>query len=91
MKYGVTAAAPHPRHTGTLHRSVSTFCLLNIVMSFPVPQAGAYPSATASSQVFSEFFRIPVHRMDISEDLAPERLLVPEQTSQTAAAVTMAM
>ena len=39
----------------------------------------------------AERLRIPVHRMDISEDLAPERLLVPEQNSQTAEAVTMAM
>ncbi len=39
----------------------------------------------------AERLRIPVHRMDISEGLAPERLLVPEQTGQTAEAVTMAM
>ncbi len=39
----------------------------------------------------AERLRIPVHRVDISGELAPERLLVPEQTGQTAEAVTMAM
>ena len=86
VEYAKQACVPEERQTGIE---------MGLTLLHRCDELWAFGSVTSSGMQAeieeAERLRIPVHRMDISEDLAPERLLVPEQNSQTAEAVTMAM
>lgn len=99
MESGHAFFAPHLLYPAVLDDAVpeerQTGIEMGLTLLHRCDELWAFGSVTSSGMQAeieeAERLRIPVHRMDISEDLAPERLLVPEQNSQTAEAVTMAM
>ena len=99
MESGHAFFAPHLLYPAVLDDAVpeerQTGIEMGLTLLHRCDELWAFGSVTSSGMQAeieeAERLRIPVHRMDISEDLAPERLLVPEQNSKTAEAVTMAM
>ena len=96
MESGHAFFAPHLLYPAVLDDAVpeerQTGIEMGLTLLHRCDELWAFGSVTSSGMQAeieeAERLRIPVH---ISEDLAPERLLVPEQNSQTAEAVTMAM
>ena len=94
MESGHAFFAPHLLYPAVLDDAVpeerQTGIEMGLTLLHRCDELWAFGSVT-SSGMQAEIEEAERLRMDISEDLAPERLLVPEQNSQTAEAVTMAM